>query len=203
MQDVSIGIPHGDVFALLGPNGAGKSSTISLIRGDICPSRNGGDVLIECLSITAHRAARSHLGVCPQFDVMDSMTVSEHLDFYARARGVPRIAANISAALSAVSLDAFKNGIANALSGNNKHKLSPTTALIGNPSVLLLNEPSSGMDAAAKRVMWKTLLGVVAPGRALFITTYPMEDADTLVTRIGIIKRWMLVLGTSKVLRNR
>lgn len=69
--------------------------------------------------------------------------------------------------------------------------------------MLLLNEPSSGMDAAAKRVMWKTLLGVVAPGRALFITTYPMEDADTLVTRIGIIKRWMLVLGTSKVLRNR
>lgn len=59
------------------------------------------------------------------------------------------------------------------------------------------------MDAAAKRVMWKTLLGVVAPGRALFITTYSTEDADTLATRIGIIKRWMLVLGTSKVLRNR
>ena len=153
---------------------------------------------------TAHWAAtRSHLGVCPHFDDMDSMTVSEHLDFYARARGVPKIAANISAAMSAVGLDAFKNRMANALSGNNKHKLSPAIALMGNPSVLLLDEPSSGMDAVAKRVMWKTLLGVVAPGRALFITTYSMEDADILATRIGIMKRWMLALGTSKVLRNR
>jgi ABC-type multidrug transport system ATPase subunit len=59
------------------------------------------------------------------------------------------------------------------------------------------------MDAVAKRVMWKTLLGVVALGRALFVTTYSMEDADTLATRIGIMKRWMLALGTSKVLRNR
>ena len=158
-QDVSFGIPHGDVFAPLGPNGAGKLRTISLIRGDIRPSHNGGDVLIECLSITAHRAAaRSHLGVCPQFGAMDSMTVS------ARAQGVPRIAANISATLSAVGLDAFKNRMANALSGNNKHKLSLAIALMGNPSVLLLDEPSSGMDAVAKCVMWKTLLGVVAQG---------------------------------------
>jgi ATP-binding cassette subfamily A (ABC1) protein 3 len=137
---------------------------------------------------TAHRAAaRSHLGVCPQLDAMNS-TVSEHLYFYARARGVPRIAANISAALSAVGLDAFKNRMANALSGNNKHKLSLAITLMGNPSVLLLDEPSSGMGAVAKRIMWKTLLGVVAPGRALFITTYSMEDADTLATRIGIVK---------------
>lgn len=153
---------------------------------------------------TAHRAAaRPHLGVCPQFDAMNSMTVGEHLNFYAHARGVPRIAANISAALSAVGLDAFKNRMANALSGNNKHKLSHAIALMGNPSVLLLDEPSSGMDAVAKRVMWKTLPGVVAPGCALFITNYSTEDADTLATRIGIMKRWMLALGTSRVLRNR
>lgn len=204
VQDVSFGIPHGEVFALLGPNGAGKSSTISLIRGDIRPSHNGGDVLIEDLSITAHRAAaRSHLGVCPQFDAMDLMTVSEHLDFYARARGVPGIATNIAAVLSAVGLDAFKHRMANALSGGNKRKLSLAIALMGNPEALLLDEPSSGMDAAAKRVMWRTLLGVAAPGRALLITTHSMEEADKLATRIGIMKRRMLALGTSRVLRNR
>ena len=165
MQDVSFGIPHRDAFALLGPNGAGKSSTISLIRGDIRPSHNGGDVLIECSLITAHRAAaRSHLGVCPQFYVMDSMAVSEHLGFYARARGVPGIAANISAVVPAVGLNAFKNRMAKVVSGGNKRKLSLAIALMRNPSVLLLGEPSSGMDAAAKRVMWKTLLGVAAQG---------------------------------------
>jgi ATP-binding cassette, subfamily A (ABC1), member 3 len=93
--------------------------------------------------------------------------------------------------------------MANALSGNNKHKLSLAITLMGNPLVLLLDGPSSGMGAVAKRVMWKMLLGVVAPGRTLFITTCSMEDADTLATRIGIMKGWMLALGTSRVLRNR
>jgi ABC-type multidrug transport system ATPase subunit len=67
---------------------------------------------------------------------------------------------------------------------------------MGNPSVLLLDEPSSGMDAAAKRVMWRTLLGVAAPGRALLITTHSMEEADKLATRVGIMKRKMLALGS-------
>jgi ATP-binding cassette subfamily A (ABC1) protein 3 len=94
VNDITFGVPQGEVFALLGPNGAGKSSTISLIRGDIHPSRNGGDVLIEDISVVAKRAqARGHLGVCPQFDAMDSMTVREHLRFYAKARGVSNIAA--------------------------------------------------------------------------------------------------------------
>ncbi|KAF2181612.1 nod factor export ATP-binding protein I [Zopfia rhizophila CBS 207.26] len=197
VNDISFGIPQGQVFALLGPNGAGKSSTISLIRGDIRPSRGGGDVLIEGLSVMAKRAAaRGHLGVCPQFDAMDSMTVREHLSFYARARGVQDVEGNIQAILAATGLVRFKDRLAHKLSGGNKRKLSLGIALMGNPSVLLLDEPSSGMDAAAKRVMWRTLLGVAAPGRALLITTHSMEEADKLATRVGIMKRKMLALGT-------
>jgi ABC-type multidrug transport system ATPase subunit len=197
VNDVTFGVPQGQVFALLGPNGAGKSSTISLIRGDIHPNRNGGDVLIENISVIARRAqARGHLGVCPQFDAMDSMTVREHLSFYARARGVSNVAENIHAVLSATGLNRFADRIAHKLSGGNKRKLSLGIALMGNPSVLLLDEPSSGMDAAAKRVMWRTLLGVAAPGRAVLITTHSMEEADKLATRVGIMKRKMLALGT-------
>ncbi|KAH7131898.1 hypothetical protein B0J11DRAFT_210056 [Dendryphion nanum] len=197
VNDISFGIPQGEVFALLGPNGAGKSSTISLIRGDIHPNRNGGDVLIENISIVAKRAAaRGHLGVCPQFDAMDSMTVREHLTFYARARGVSNINTNIDAVLAATGLHRFADRLAHKLSGGNKRKLSLGIALMGNPSVLLLDEPSSGMDAAAKRVMWRTLLGVAAPGRALLITTHSMEEADKLATRVGIMKRKMLALGS-------
>ncbi|KAF2013622.1 nod factor export ATP-binding protein I [Aaosphaeria arxii CBS 175.79] len=197
VNDITFGIPQGQVFALLGPNGAGKSSTISLIRGDIHPNRNGGDVQIEGISIVAKRAAaRGHLGVCPQFDAMDSMTVREHLTFYARARGVADIATNVEAVLAATGLNRFSDRLANKLSGGNKRKLSLGIALMGNPSVLLLDEPSSGMDAAAKRVMWRTLLGVAAPGRALLITTHSMEEADKLATRVGIMKRKMLALGS-------
>ncbi|ORY11414.1 hypothetical protein BCR34DRAFT_601365 [Clohesyomyces aquaticus] len=197
VNDITFGIPQGQVFALLGPNGAGKSSTISLIRGDIHPSQNGGDVRIEGTSIIAKRAAaRGHLGVCPQFDAMDTMTVREHLAFYARARGVANLQSNIDAVLAATGLNRFSDRLAHKLSGGNKRKLSLGIALMGNPSVLLLDEPSSGMDAAAKRVMWRTLLGVAAPGRALLITTHSMEEADKLATRVGIMKRKMLALGT-------
>lgn len=200
VNNITFGIPQGQVFALLGPNGAGKSSTISLIRGDIHPTTSingGGDVLIEDISIISKRAAaRGHLGVCPQFDAMDTMTVTEHLMFYARARGVPEPLASVEAILQATSLARFHDRLASKLSGGNKRKLSLGIALMGNPSVLLLDEPSSGMDAAAKRVMWRTLLGVAAPGRALLITTHSMEEADKLATRVGIMKRKMLALGT-------
>lgn len=200
VNDISFGIPQGQVFGLLGPNGAGKSSTISLIRGDIHPTTHingGGDVLIEDISIISKRAAaRGHLGVCPQFDAMDTMTVTEHLYFYARARGVPDPQSSVNAILQATGLARFQTRLASKLSGGNKRKLSLGIALMGNPSVLLLDEPSSGMDAAAKRVMWRTLLGVAAPGRALLITTHSMEEADKLATRVGIMKRKMLALGT-------
>lgn len=207
VNDITFGIPQGQVFALLGPNGAGKSSTISLIRGDIHPTTHvngGGDVLIEDISIISKRAAaRGHLGVCPQFDAMDTMTVTEHLYFYARARGVPEPKSSVDAILKATSLSRFHDRLASKLSGGNKRKLSLGIALMGNPSVLLLDEPSSGMDAAAKRVMWRTLLGVAAPGRALLITTHSMEEADKLATRVGIMKRKMLALGTVSDLGNQ
>jgi ATP-binding cassette subfamily A (ABC1) protein 3 len=200
VNDITFGIPQGQVFALLGPNGAGKSTTISLIRGDVHPTTHingGGDVLIEDVSIISKRAAaRGHLGVCPQFDAMDTMTVTEHLYFYARARGVANPKSSVDAILQATGLHRFETRLASKLSGGNKRKLSLGIALMGNPSVLLLDEPSSGMDAAAKRVMWRTLLGVAAPGRALLITTHSMEEADKLATRVGIMKRKMLALGT-------
>ena len=203
VDNVSFGVRRGEVFALLGPNGAGKSTTISLIRGDIQPSHNGGDVLVEDTSITRHRAAaRAHLGVCPQFDAIDSMTVLEHLRFYARIRGVPDVEHNVQSVLRAVGLEAFSTRMAHALSGGNKRKLSLGIALMGNPSVVLLDEPSSGLDAAAKRVMWRTL-GSVTPGRSILLTTHSMEEADALAGRAGILARRMLALGGVEDLRHR
>ncbi|KAL9117183.1 MAG: hypothetical protein Q9187_006284, partial [Circinaria calcarea] len=158
VQDISFGVKRGEVFALLGPNGAGKSTTISMIRGDIRPSNNGGDIFIENISVIKHRAAaRQALGVCPQFDAIDQMTVLEHLRFYARIRGVSKIEHNVHEIIRAVGLGPFQTRMAASLSGGNKRKLSLGIALMGNPRVLLLDEPSSGMDVAAKRVMWKTL----------------------------------------------
>lgn len=133
---------------------------------------------------------------------MDQMTVVEHLRFYARVRGVPDIEHNVEGVIKAVGLQAFSSRMAAKLSGGNKRKLSLGIALIGNPTVLLLDEPSSGMDAAAKRVMWKTLASVV-PGRSLLLTTHSMEEADALADRAGIMAKRMLAMGTSDHLRHK
>ncbi|KAH7175651.1 hypothetical protein EDB81DRAFT_770523 [Dactylonectria macrodidyma] len=203
VDNVTFGIKRGEVFALLGPNGAGKSTTISIIRGDIKPSRNGGDVFVEDFSVTKNlAAARANLGVCPQFDAMDQMTVREHLEFYAKVRGIPDVEHNVSAVMQAVGLSSFSTRMGNALSGGNKRKLSLGIALMGNPTVVLLDEPSSGLDAASKRIMWKTLAATV-PGRSILLTTHSMEEADALAGRAGILARRMLALGTPDDLRHR
>ena len=203
VDNVTFGIKRGEVFALLGPNGAGKSTTISLIRGDIKPSRNGGDVLVEDESVISNlAAARANLGVCPQIDAMDHMTVREHLEFYAKVRGIPDVDQQVSAVLRAVGLEAFNARMAHALSGGNKRKLSLGIALMGNPTVVLLDEPSSGLDAASKRIMWKTLAATV-PGRSILLTTHSMEEADALAGRAGIMARRMLAMGTPDDLRHR
>lgn len=203
VDNVTFGVPRSQVFALLGRNGAGKSTTISLIRGDIQPSRRGGDILVDDISVIRHRAqARSRLGVCPQFDAIDTMTVAEHLHFYAKVRGVSDPRHNVEAVMRAVGLEQYADRMAAKLSGGNKRKLSLGIALMGNPSVLLLDEPSSGMDAASKRVMWRTLESVV-PGRSLVLTTHSMEEADALATRAGIMAGKMLALGTTDYLRRK
>ena len=202
VQDVTFGVKRGEVFALLGPNGAGKSTTVAAVRGDIQPS-GGGEIYVENIALSKHRAAaRSHLGVCPQFDAMDQMTVVEQLRFYARIRGVSDVEHNVREVIRAVGLENFAGRMAAKLSGGNKRKLSLGVALMGNPTVLLLDEPSSGMDAASKRVMWRTLASVV-PGRSLVLTTHSMEEADALANRAGIMAKKMLALGTSDYLRRK
>lgn len=203
VDNVTFGIKRGEVFALLGPNGAGKSTTISMVRGDLKPSRNGGDVFVEDVSVTKNLAlARTNLGVCPQIDALDQMTVREHLEFYAKVRGIPDTQHNVTAILAAVGLEAFETRMASALSGGNKRKLSLGIALMGNPTVVLLDEPSSGLDAASKRIMWKTLATTVQ-GRSILLTTHSMEEADALAGRAGILARRMLALGTPDELRHR
>ena len=203
VEDITFGVARGETFALLGPNGAGKSTTISMIRGDLRPSNNGGDISIENISVVKHRAAaRQHLGVCPQFDATDQLTVLEHLRFYARIRGVSDVEYNVTQVIRAVGLGDFQTRLAASLSGGNKRKLSLGISLMGNPTVLLLDEPSSGMDVAAKRVMWKTLASI-SPGRSIVLTTHSMEEADALANRAGIMAKKMLALGTSDYLRRK
>ena len=178
-------------------------TAISLIRGDINPTGHNGEILVDEISMATNRnIARSRLGVCPQFDACDALTVKQHLLFYARVRGVADPLHNTEELIRAFGLGAYRDRLAAKLSGGTKRKLSLAIALIGNPSVLLLDEPSSGLDAASKRVMWNNL-SQLSPGRAMVLTTHSMEEADALADRAGIMASRMLTLGTVEDLRHR
>jgi ATP-binding cassette subfamily A (ABC1) protein 3 len=174
-----------------------------MLRGEIQPTGSQGQLYIQDVSVAADRyLARFHLGVCPQFDAMDTLSVREHLAFYARIRGVADVSGAVEAMIRSVGLQPFADRMADKLSGGNKRKLSLAMALIGNPEVVLLDEPSSGMDPLAKRNMWRTL-AKFRHGRSILLTTHSMEEADALASRVGVISRRLLDIGTTAHLRQK
>ncbi|KAG1886233.1 hypothetical protein F4604DRAFT_1675882 [Suillus subluteus] len=205
VDDVSYGVSRDTIFAMLGPNGAGKTTTFNMIRGDIVPDM--GDVLIKGVSVlNSPRTARLSLGVCPQFTAIDSqLTVREHLMIYGRLKGLNRgheLKTNVEALMIATSLHMYADRLASQLSGGNQRKLSLAIALIGNPSVVLIDEFSTGVDAKMKREMWGTLRNV-AVGKAIVITTHSMEEASALANKVGIISKQLLAVGTIEDLVSR
>ncbi|KAK0481451.1 hypothetical protein IW261DRAFT_1075379 [Armillaria novae-zelandiae] len=205
VDDVTLSASPDTVFALLGPNGAGKTTTFNVIRGDVTPDR--GDVYISGESVVHHPSrARFALGVCPQFTAIDSqLTVREHLEIYGRLKGLGKgseLLNNVDSLLNATALAAYADRLASKLSGGNQRKLSLAIALIGNPSVVLIDEFSTGVDARMKRDMWKTLRNVVV-GKAVMITTHSMEEASALATKVGILAKRLLAVGTTKSLSAR
>jgi ATP-binding cassette, subfamily A (ABC1), member 3 len=173
-----------------------------MLRGEIRPTGNG-ELYIQDVSVAKDRyKARFHMGVCPQFDAIDKMSVREHLAFYARVRGVENVNDTVEAMIHSVGLKPFADRMAEKLSGGNKRKLSLAMAVIGNPEVLLLDEPSSGMDPLAKRFMWD-LLSKFRPGRSILLTTHSMEEADALANRVGVISKHLLDIGTTSHLREK
>ncbi|EPQ53405.1 P-loop containing nucleoside triphosphate hydrolase protein [Gloeophyllum trabeum ATCC 11539] len=193
VDDVSFGVSNDTVLALLGPNGAGKTTTFNMIHsykvlscGDVTP--DSGDIMITGTSVIQHpRTARLSLGVCPQFTAIDpQLTVQEHLVIYGRLKGLYRgqeLRRNVDMLMQATALDIYRDRLASKLSGGNQTKLALAIALMGNPSVVLIDEFSTGIDAKMKREMWGTLRNVAA-GKAVVITT-PVGTTTDLVSRFA------------------
>ncbi|KAK0657522.1 hypothetical protein B0T16DRAFT_386041 [Cercophora newfieldiana] len=205
VDDVSLGLGQNEILALLGPNGAGKTTIVNMLRGELRP--DSGNIYLDNTDVTfgARKLAQS-IGVCPQFDALDLLTARQHLEFYARIHGVKGKAAvrsNAEIAMARVGLTEHADKQAAKLSGGNRRKFSLAIALMGDPAVLILDEPSSAMDAAAKRKMWKVLAEEIAPGRSVLLTTHSMEEADALATRAAILSGKLLAVGTTQTLRER
>jgi ATP-binding cassette subfamily A (ABC1) protein 1 len=208
VRSLSFGLEVGDVFGFLGINGAGKTTTLQMLSGDVLPSAGtaficGFDILRE------QEQVRRCLGYCPQWDaLLENNTVREHLELYARIKGLPEeeVAGVVQAAIAQMDLGAFANKLAQSLSGGNKRKLSVAIALVGDPPVVFLDEPSTGMDPVARRFMWSVIARVATERKqcSIILTTHSMEEVEALCSRIGIMVGGRLrCLGTSQHLKHR
>jgi len=190
VRGVSFAVEAGNVFGLLGTNGAGKTTTFKIICGQLVPS--SGRVFVKGMDVSEDlQGVRKHIGYCPQFDaLLELMTVHEHLELFARIKGLTGkvLEDEVASKLETLHLSEYTDSRAGQLSGGNKRKLSTAMALIGEPEVVFLDEPSAGMDPLARRRMWDVIQTVAMrrSSSAVVLTTHSMEEADALCTRIGI-----------------
>ena len=207
VRQLNLGIERGECFGLLGPNGAGKSTSINMMVGLLEPTH--GTALIGGHDIREDMAAiYTLMGVCPQHDLLwESLTGREHLRFYGRLKGLrgAELDAAVEAGLRAVNL--WNNGVADKqarmYSGGMKRRLSVAISFVGDPLVVYLDEPSTGLDPASRRNLWDVVKGSKA-GRAIVLTTHSMEEAEQLCDRLGIFVDGRLVcIGNPKEITSR
>ncbi|XP_052335102.1 ATP-binding cassette sub-family A member 2-like isoform X2 [Oncorhynchus keta] len=201
-----LGVRPGECFGLLGVNGAGKTTTFKMLTGD--ESTTGGEAFIGGSSILKELLrVQQSIGYCPQFDALfEDLTAREHLELYTRLRGIPwkdeeRV---VSWALEKLELSKYADMPAGTYSGGNKRKLSTAIALIGYPSLVFLDEPTTGMDPKARRFLWNLILDILKTGRSVVLTSHSMEECEALCTRLGIMVNGRFkCLGSIQHLKNR
>ncbi|KAJ3021009.1 UNVERIFIED_CONTAM: hypothetical protein HDU68_009875 [Siphonaria sp. JEL0065] len=193
VKDVSFAAELGTVFGLLGPNGAGKTTLISILTG-LYPASFGNAILAGYdIKSDASDICRI-MGICPQFDILwEELTVEEHLYFYARMKGA-ELATEIEyvqKALQNVSLTSLATRQTKRLSGGEKRRLSIAIALIGNPKVVFLDEPTTGLDPEVRRLIWN-IIQTAKEGKTIVLTTHSMEECEALCSKVGIMAKGTL-----------
>ncbi len=195
VDGVDLTVGRGECFGLLGPNGAGKTTTLRMILGLTPPDSGILQVLAEPVPSRA-REVRARMGVVPQMDNLDpDFTVCENLYTYASYYGLSRKQAEprVMELLDFASLQAKADAPISSLSGGMKRRLTLARALIHDPELVVLDEPSTGLDPQARQHIWQKLRALQREGRTLLITTHYMEEAERLGDRLAIMDEGRLV----------
>uniref|UniRef100_A0A8C3XG11 ATP binding cassette subfamily A member 4 n=1 Tax=Cyanoderma ruficeps TaxID=181631 RepID=A0A8C3XG11_9PASS len=200
VDGINITFYEGQITAFLGHNGAGKTTTMSILTGLFPPT--SGTVLVGGLDIQTHMdSIRHRLGMCPQHNILfNHLTVAEHILFYSQLKGRCREEAEqeMEAMLEDMGLIHKRNEEAQNLSGGMQRKLSVAIAFVGEAKVVVLDEPTSGVDPYSRRSIWDLLLKY-RPGRTIILSTHHMDEADILGDRVAIISQGKLFCSGSPV----
>ena len=191
IKNISFTVEYGECFGLLGLNGAGKTTIFKSITEEHAPTH--GSIYVNGQNILKNfDEVKLMFGYCPQFDaIFPYMTVYENLEFYSKIKGVDpnKLSSIIKAMIESMTLSKYRDKLAGRLSGGNKRKLSVAISMICNPPIVLLDEPSTGMDPEARRFMWAVIhkLTSKSSSNCVIMTTHAMDEAETLCRRMGIM----------------
>ncbi len=196
VDGISFRVSHGECFGILGPNGAGKTSTIRMIYG-FSPITSG-NIKVFGLSISqGWRTIKSRIGVCQQDNNLDpDLTVLQNLEIFARYFDMPKDQAlhRADQLLKFIALDNRKNSTVTDLSGGMMRRLVLARALINNPDLLILDEPTTGLDPQSRHQVWNKLEDLRAKGLSVLLTTHYMEEASRLCDRLVIMDRGRILV---------
>jgi ABC-2 type transport system ATP-binding protein len=194
VDDLTLEVRPGEIFGLLGPNGAGKSTTVHLAVGLLTP--DSGDVAIGALGSPARPGTRKRVGVAPQaLSLYDMLTGQENLDFFGRMYGLSGAtrAARVAWALDFVGLTDRRHDRAGTYSGGMKRRLNLAAAILHDPDLLLLDEPTVGVDPQSRNSLFENILTLKRAGKTIVYTTHYMEEAARLCDRVAIVDRGKLL----------
>ncbi|MFC5473007.1 ATP-binding cassette domain-containing protein [Paraherbaspirillum soli] len=189
IDDLSFALRRGECYGLLGPNGAGKTTTLRLCLGLI--TADSGEITLAGHAIPSQaRSARLRVGVVPQADNLDpDFTVSENLQVFGRYFGIgdAEIRARIPMLLEFSNLTAKKDARISELSGGMRRRLTLARALINDPDLLFMDEPTTGLDPQARHMIWERLKMLLSQGKTIFLTTHFMDEAERLCDRLAVV----------------
>ena len=193
VSGLDLDVQAGECFGLLGPNGAGKTTTLRLCLGLTYPDAGEIELLGEPVPARA-REARARVGVVPQFDNLDpDFTVAENLQVFARYFSIASIDAKLPQLLEFAGLGGREDARITTLSGGMKRRLTLARALINDPQLLILDEPTTGLDPQARHLIWERLRRLTQEGKTLVLTTHFMEEAERLCDRLAIMDNGRLI----------
>ncbi|MCX7817324.1 MAG: ATP-binding cassette domain-containing protein [Syntrophales bacterium] len=193
IDDVTFTVVQGEIFGLLGPNGAGKTTTIRVMTTLSLP--DGGTCKVGGFDVREHpREIRKIIGVVPQENNLDlELTAYENLLIYGMLHGVDNLDQAINEHLKMVDLWERRNQVVSEYSGGMKRRLLLARALLTQPQVIFLDEPSTGLDPQIRRHLWDIVRRTQMDGRTVILTTHYIEEAEALCDRVGIISRGRLI----------